>query len=52
MKLGLSDSQISRILLLCDESYTGMIPREQYYNLLAAFEVNQELNDIKGRSFG
>jgi Ca2+-binding EF-hand superfamily protein len=53
LRLGLSQSQISRIIYLCDEECTGVIRRDEFYNCLAAYEVNQETTTYRNnRSFG
>ena len=40
LKLGLTNSQISRILFLCDEDCSGVIKKDEFYNCLEAYEIN------------
>lgn len=51
LKLGLSHSQISRLMFLCDEDCSGVIRKDEFYNCLAAYEVNEETNTTGTRSF-
>ena len=42
LKLGLTHSQISRLIFLCDEECTGVIRKDEYNDCLAAYEINLE----------
>ena len=42
MKLGLSQKEISCLIFIFDESYSGFITREDYYNSLQAYKIGVE----------
>lgn len=51
-KLGLKSSNIGRIISLCDDDSTGAIKRENYYNLLEAYDLTRECQPTEeGQSF-
>ena len=52
LKLGLTGSQISRIVYICDEDCSGTIRKDEFYDCLAAYEVNQEKSSAGNRTFG
>lgn len=38
-------------MFLCDEDCSGVIRKDEFYNCLAAYEVNEETNTTGTRSF-
>ena len=42
LKLGLTQAQVSRLLLILDEDFSGKIERDEFYDALAAYDVSIE----------
>lgn len=42
LKLGLTQAQVSRLLLILDEDFSGKIDRQEFYNALSAYETGVE----------
>jgi Ca2+-binding EF-hand superfamily protein len=51
LKLGLTPAQITRLMLILDEDYSGRIEQTEFYNALAAYRVATEHHRNSARTF-
>ena len=51
LKIGLTEGQIRRLLLMFDEDCNGSIRLQEYYNTLEAYNVHEEVHRDSGRTY-